>query len=149
MAGLFVTLTLKPMYYGWAIERQFDHFSNEIRYIMAGVNYEFVAELTLNGNVHFHGVVCSGARHLMPQLKKVFGHINVQRIKNYSKAIGYIYKDYAVTRKAGIKKPIIIPDKSMERAFKSIKKIIKEAREIPINHYREFTRKSQDNVVDI
>lgn len=107
---LFITITLKPKLYKYSSVTQFEltRLDVESIFLSSNVKADFSVELTEQGNVHYHAVICSPdkfkAIHAINKFKRnrAFGHIHIKPIgsqQEYERAINYIQKDIEGTKK--------------------------------------------------
>ena len=106
----YVTLTIRPEYYGWDLKKQHSHFEKELMYVMRNQkDWEFVAEETKKGNLHFHGLVPTRCSSTLNRLKPLFGHMSIQRCRDANKIQTYYYKKFDETKKLLGTSPLCSP----------------------------------------
>lgn len=114
------TVTLKPNLYRFTPTEQYDMTYYRIHTILWSVANEYtcVAELTQNGNIHYHGIIDfiiipnkSNMIRFKNSFRKetLFGFNNIKQIDNDLKWIEYISKDLKTTKEE-IDRPPIIKD---------------------------------------
>lgn len=113
----FITITLPPKYYRRNAQGQIKAFSNVITNILENFVEKgvIVAELTLKGNIHYHGLVelrkqgdNDRVYHLglIDSMKRV-SRFDIQNVKEYQKVTDYIMKDTELTESITGLNPII------------------------------------------
>lgn len=110
MCSLLMTITLKPKMYKFNSITQFELTRLVIQDILESscIKYMSIAELTVQGNVHYHVVVKSQDKmtvcHVINRLKRErkFGHMHFSQIKckaSHERACNYLLKDLQQTKK--------------------------------------------------
>lgn len=113
-----LTLTLKPNYYRYTLEEQYEYLNNEIKLrLQNNILISLIAEITTSYNIHAHGIIkiSSNIKNAKKYVydcvrqSKIIGHIYVKDIDNYDKWLLYIIKEIKKTKETlNCKDPLII-----------------------------------------
>lgn len=94
-----ITITLRGKDHGFTPRRQLKGiYSGIFKLLKRCCHYEIYPELTLNGRLHFHGIIAifdmvKWNKSVLPTLQKVYGFLLIKKIDNIEKWRIYILKD--------------------------------------------------------
>lgn len=103
MADFSIVLTLKPYMYVHAPKTQFSMTEDELWKACQGYKCTFIAELTKEYNIHYHGIIYfEDGKHRARWLNRLrkcksFGRKYIENIVNDKLHMDYIAKDIALT----------------------------------------------------
>lgn len=114
------TVTLQNKMYVYKPEEQYDFTYLELikRLKALGATFTIIAELTLNGNLHYHGIITFHQRSKSHSLdfknvfrtSKIFGYSNIKQIEDYEGWVEYIIKELHNTKDILCRPPIVYDD---------------------------------------
>lgn len=111
----FLTVTLNPQWYSRKAADQFKQSKDTLKHILKKFsdNFCMIAELTKQGNVHYHGWIVyrnkhdTTKQHLLDTLKVLgLSHIKEDTIKNTERVLEYMTKQVKFTNEF-INNPIV------------------------------------------